>query len=177
MIGKDKKEEIVSQARTAMSAAQAVFIAENRGMTAAEMATLQRNVRAGGGRAQVMKNTLAKLALKDSPFAALSDSLSGPLVFGIAPDAAAVAKAFSTAAKAHEHFIIRGGILSQGAMLDAGEIGRLANIPPREQLLAQLMGMMRAPTGTFVRTLNEVPARFVRVLAAVRDKQEGGDSN
>ena len=128
MIGRDKKEEIVSQARTAMSAAQAVFIAENRGMTAAEMATLQRNVRAGGGRAQVMKNTLAKLALKDSPFAALSDSLSGPLVFGIAPDAAAVAKAFSTAAKAHEHFIIRGGILSQGAMLDAGEIGRLANI-------------------------------------------------
>lgn len=174
MISREKKETIIADAREKFNAAQAIFIAENAGLSAAEMTDLRARARAGGGRAQVIKNTLAKRAMEGGPFAALGDSLSGPLIFGAADEAAGLAKVFSDLARDNEKFVLRGGALAQGAPLDVAAIGKLASIPPRPLLLASLLSAMQGPASGLARTLNEVPSRFVRVLAAVRDAKDSG---
>lgn len=175
MIDRDKKETIVAEVRARFLTSPAVFVAENGGLSAAQMTAFRRDIRAGEGRAQVVKNTLAKRAIAGGPFAALDEFLSGPLIFGAAADVAATAKVFAETAKANDKFIIRGGALAEGVLLSAADIGRLAAIPPRPRLMAMLLGTMKAPVGGFARTLNEIPARFVRTLAAVREQKSGGE--
>ena len=174
MISRDKKEAIVAEVNARFCAAQAILIAENGGLSAAQIAQFRHDVKSGGGQAQVIKNTLAKRALAGSPFASLGDSLSGPLIFAAAEDATVTAKTFAETAKANDKFIIRGGGLAEGVLLDAAAIGRLAAIPPRAQLLSNLLNVMQSPLNNFVRTLHEVPSRFVRVLSAIH--QQRGDS-
>lgn len=176
MITREQKESVVAGMRDRFSRAQAVFIAENAGLTAEQMMQFRRNIRSASGVAQVAKNTLAQRAMKDSPFEVLGEGLSGPLIYGAAEDAAAVAKVFSDTAKDNEKFIIRGGALAEGVLLDAAAVAKLASIPPRAQLLAMLASAMQAPMSGLVRTLNEVPSRMVRSLAALRDQKSGGDS-
>ncbi|MBE8158645.1 MAG: 50S ribosomal protein L10 [Betaproteobacteria bacterium] len=173
MISRDQKEALVAEIKNSFDAAAAVLVAENGGLTASEMAALRRKIKAGGGRARVIKNTLARRAAAGGKYEALAEMLSGALIYGDAADPTAVAKVFYDTAKANEKFILRGGMLAEGAVLDAIAIARLAAIPARPQLLAALLGTMRAPVSAFVRTLNEVPARFVRTLAAVRDNKPG----
>lgn len=175
MIDKDQKETIVAEVRARFLTSPAVFVAENAGLTAAQMTAFRRDIRAGDGSAQIVKNTLVKRAISDGPFAVLDELLTGPLIFGAAADISATAKVFAETAKKNSKFIIRGGALAEGVRLSAADIGRLAAIPPRPQLLAILLGTMKAPISGFVRTLNEVPARFVRTLAAVRDQKSGGE--
>lgn len=174
MISREKKESVVKDFRERLSAAQAVVIAENRGLSAEDFAEFRRGVKSSGGQAQVVKNTLAKIAMTGGAFEPLSEGLNGPLIYGAGEDAAALAKAFAEGAKNHENLIIRGGALADGMLLDEAAIKKLASIPPREQLLAKLLGVLSAPAATLVRTLHAVPSGFVRALAAVRDKQDGG---
>lgn len=155
--------------KSRLAAAEAVVIAENTGLTAEEIAVFRASLKNGGGRAQVVKNTLAKLALANSRFESLGDRLSGPLIYGIGDDPALLSKAFFDASKANAKLIIRGGALADGSMLDATGIGRLAALPGRPQLLASLLCVMQAPTTALVRLLSEVPGGFVRTLAALRD--------
>lgn len=175
MISREKKETVIADFRAQLEASQAVLIAENRGLTAAEMAQFRRDVRNGGGHVQVVKNTLAKIAMSDGVYQPLAEHLSGPLIFGASPDPAGLAKVFADTAKGNDKLNIRGGALAEGVLLDAAGVGKLASIPPREQLLAMLMSAMQAPTASFLRTLQAVPAGVVRALAAVRDKKQSED--
>ena len=95
----------------------------------------------------------------------------GPLVYGISSDPVATAKVLNDFAKANERFVIKAGGMPN-SVISAKEVTALANMPSREQLLATLLGTMQAPVVKFVQTLNEVPGRFVRTLAAVRDQKE-----
>ena len=95
----------------------------------------------------------------------------GPLVYVISSDPVASAKVLNDFAKANEKFVIKAGGLPN-AVISAKEVTALANLPSRDQLLAILLGTMQAPAAKFVQTLNEVPGRFVRTLAAVRDQKE-----
>lgn len=174
MIDKERKKTIVGEAKDRFLASAGVLIAENGGLSAAQMAALRREISEADGCAQVIKNTLVKRAIADGPLALLDEFLSGPLIFGTATDAAAAARVFSRIAKENEKFIIRGGALAEGVRLSAADIGRLASIPPRPQLLATLLRTMQGPAGGLARTLHEVPSRFVRTLAAVRDQKSGG---
>ena len=169
------KREIVSAMAETLAGAEAVIVAQNNGLAAGEMAGLRDRLRDSGGRARVMKNTLARRALADSPFAALTEGLSGPLIYGAGPDPAALAKVFRDLAGENDKLVLRGGALKNAAM-DAAGVRALADLPGREQLLAVLAGTMSAPATKLVRTLNEVPTQFVRALAAVRDAKaaEGG---
>ena len=169
MLTKSQKEALVAAMKNHLAVAQAVVIAENTGLSAEQMAVFRAGLKASGGRAQVVKNTLAKRAVAGSPFESLSGSLSGSLIYGMGDDPAVLSKAFFDAAKANEKLIIRGGALADGSILDAATVERLAAIPGRSQLLASLLCVMQAPVTTLVRLLNEVPGRFVRTLAAVRD--------
>jgi large subunit ribosomal protein L10 len=92
-------------------------------------------------------------------------------MYGIAADPVAGAKVLADFAKENELFVIRGGAMPGNKMSDK-EVKALALLPSREQLIAQLLGTLQAPVAKLVRTMNEVPARFARTLAAYRDSKE-----
>jgi large subunit ribosomal protein L10 len=135
------------------------------------MTELRRKARGSGVYLRVLKNTLARRAVKDTPFAKLADQMVGPLVYGISSDPVATAKVMNEFAKGNEKFVIKAGAMPN-AVISPKEVAALASLPSREELLAKLMATMQAPVAQFVRTLNEVPSKFVRTLAAVRDAKE-----
>jgi large subunit ribosomal protein L10 len=117
---------------------------------------------------RVVKNTLTRRAIEGSSYECLRDQLSGPLALAISKDPVAVAKLLAEFAKSNEALKIRVGAMG-GKLMSLEQVQALAKLPSREQLLAILAGTLQAPIVKFVRTLNEVPAKFVRTLAAVRD--------
>ena len=165
-----QKQSVVAEVAKEVAGAQAIVMAENRGLPVAAMTQLRAKARASGVYFRVVKNTLVRRAVADTPFAPLSDRMVGPLAYGIGSDPVAVAKVLNDFAKAHEKFVIAGGAMP-GQVMSPNEIAALAALPSREELLAKLLGTMQAPIAKFVRTLNEVPARFARTLAAVREQK------
>ena len=163
-----EKQAVVAEVAKQVAGAQAIVMAENRGMPVGAMIVLRAKARASGVYFRVVKNTLVRRAVADSPFAPLADRMVGPLAYGIGPDPVAVAKVLNDFAKGNDKFVITGGAMP-GQVMSAKDIAALASLPPREELIARLMGTMQAPIAKFVRTLNEVPSRFVRTVAAVRD--------
>ena len=163
-----EKQAVVAEVAKQVAGAQAIVMVENRGMAVADMTRLRAKARASGVYFRVVKNTLVRRAVAETPFAPLADRMVGPLAYGIGPDPVAVAKVLNDFAKGNEKFVITGGAMP-GQVMSAKEIAALAALPPREELIARLLGTMQAPIAKFVRTLNEIPSRFVRTLAAVRD--------
>ncbi len=166
------KQAVVAEVGEQLARAQSVVIAEYRGMAVGDMTELRRRARAQGVYLKVLKNTLARRAVGETPFASLAGQMTGPLAYGISADPVAAAKVLDEFAKTNDKLVIRGGALP-GQLLSASDVQGLARLPSREELLARLMGTMQAPVAKFVQTLNEVPARFVRTVAAVRDQKEG----
>jgi large subunit ribosomal protein L10 len=166
-----QKEAVVAEVAKRVTGAQAIVLAENRGLTVADVTQLRAKARASGVYFRVVKNTLVRRAVVDTPFAQLADQMSGPLAYGIGTDPVAVAKVLNDFAKGNEKFVIRAGAMP-GQMMSAKDVAALASLPSREELLAKLVATMQAPIAKFVRTLNEVPAKFVRTVAAVRDSKE-----
>ena len=164
----EQKQAVVAEVAKQVAGAQAIVMAENRGMPVADMTQLRAKARASGVYFRVVKNTLVRRAVADTPYANLADKMVGPLAYGMGPDPVAVAKVLSDFAKGHDKFVITGGAMP-GQVMSAKEITALATLPSREELLGKLVGTMQAPIAKFVRTLNEVPSKFVRALAAVRD--------
>jgi large subunit ribosomal protein L10 len=164
----EQKQAVVAEVAKALAGAQAIVMAENRGLPVAAMTQLRAKARGSGVYFRVVKNTLVRRAVADTPFATLADKMVGPLAYGIGSDPVAVAKVLNDFAKANEKFVIAGGAMP-GQMMSAKEIAALAALPSREELLARLLGTMQAPIAKLVRTMNEVPGKFVRTLAAVRD--------
>jgi len=167
----EQKQAVVAEVSAQLSNAQAVILAEYRSVTVGDMTELRRKARSSGVYFRVLKNTLARRAVADTPFAGLSDQMVGPLAYGICADPVAAAKVLQEFAKDHEKFVIKGGAM-RNMVMSPRQVADLAKMPSREELLATLMGTMTAPVAKFVRTLNEVPGRFVRTLAAVRDQKE-----
>ena len=164
----EQKQAVVAEVANEVARAQAIVMVENRGLPVADMTRLRAKARASGIYFRVIKNTLVRRAVEKTPFAPLADKMVGPLAYGIGPDPVAVAKVLNDFAKGNEKFVITGGAVP-GQLMSVKDIGALASLPSRNELLAKLLGTMQAPIGTLVRTMNEVPARFVRALAAIRD--------
>ncbi len=167
----EQKKAVVAEVSAQVAKAQAIVVAEYRGLEVGNMTELRREARKSGVYLRVLKNTLARRAVSGTPFEKLSDQLTGPLIYGISPDPVATAKLLDQFAKGNDKFVIRAGAMPN-AVISAREVKALASLPSREELLARLLGAMQAPIAQFARTLNEVPSRFVRTLAAVRDKQQ-----
>ena len=167
----EEKQAVVREVAAQVAAAQAIVLAEYRGLEVGSMTELRRKARRSGVYLRVLKNTLARRAVKDTPFAQLADVMVGPLVYGISSDPVAPAKVMNEFARGNEKFVIRAGAMPN-AVISAKEVAALASMPSRAELLAKLVGTMQAPVAKFVRTLNEVPSRFVRAVAAVRDAKE-----
>lgn len=166
-----EKQAVVAEVSEQVANAEAIVIAEYRGVTVADMTDLRKQARENGVYLRVLKNTLARRAVKETPFAGLSDQLVGPLAYGISSDPVAVAKVLAEFAKKNSSFVVKGGAMADKVMSE-NDIAMLATMPSREELLAKLLGTMQAPAAKFVQTLNEVPGKFVRTLAALRDERE-----
>ena len=166
-----EKQAVVAEVAKQVAGAQAIVMAENRGMPVAAMTQLRAKARASGVYFRVVKNTLVRRAVAETPFAPLAEKMVGPLAYGIGTDPVAVAKVLNAFAKGNEKFVITGGAMP-GQMMSAKDISALAALPSREELLARLVGTMQAPIAKLVRTMNEVPGKFVRALAAVRDSKQ-----
>jgi large subunit ribosomal protein L10 len=166
-----QKQKVVAEVAKEVALAQAIVMVENRGMKVADMTQLRAKARASGIYFRVVKNTLVRRAVEKTPFAALADRMVGPLAYGIGRDPVAVAKVLNDFAKGNEKFVITGGAMP-GQVMSARQIAALAALPSRDELIGKLLGTMQAPVAKFVRTLNEIPTRLVRVLAAVRDAKQ-----
>ena len=167
----DDKKAVVAEISEKVANAQSIVLAEYRGLEVGDMTVLRAKARSAGVYLRVLKNTLARRAVSGTPFEGLGQHMVGPLAYGISPDAVAAAKVLNEFAKANEKFVIKAGAMP-GEVMSAKQVATLATMPSREELLAKLMGTMQAPVAKFVQTLNEVPGKFVRTVAALRDQKE-----
>jgi len=170
-LNRAEKAAVIEEVSATLVDAQSVVVAEYRGLDVASVTVLRENARKAGVYLRVLKNTLVRRAVAGGPFEGLSGQLVGPLMYAISTDPVAAAKVLAGFASTHDKLVIKGGALP-GNVLDADGVKALATMPSREELLAKLLGTMQAPVAQFVRTLNEVPTKFVRGLAAVRDQME-----
>lgn len=155
-----EKKEVVAEVAAQVASAQAIVLAEYRGIGVANMTVLRAEARNAGVYLRVLKNTLVRRAVDGTPFAVLADDMVGPLVFGISTDPVAAAKVMNNFAKTNDAFVIKAGAMPN-EHLDAAGVQALAATLSREELLAKFAGV-----------LNEVPTKFARAIAAVRDVKE-----
>jgi large subunit ribosomal protein L10 len=168
----EQKQAVVAEVSAEVARAQAIVLAEYRGLPVGNMTELRRRARTSGVYLRVLKNTLARRAVAETPFAGLSEQMIGPLAYGISADPVAVAKVLHEFSRENaEKFMIRGGAMPNLVMTPA-QVADLAKMPSRAELLATLLGTMQAPIAKLARTLNEVPGKFVRTLAALQEQRE-----
>lgn len=167
----EQKQAVVAEVAAVLASAKAIAVAEYSGLTVEQMTGLRRKAHEADVFVRVVKNSLVRRAVVGSEFECLSEHVYGPLAFAAGKDPVAVAKVFSEFSKGNEKFVVKAGAMG-GRVILREEIDALAKLPTREVLLAMLMGTMQAPVQKFVQTLNEIPSRFVRTLAAVRDARE-----
>lgn len=170
-LNREEKAAVIEEVSAQVAQAGSIVLAEYRGLTVEKITQLRKRARESGVYLRVLKNTLVRRAVKDTPYEKLADQMVGPLMYGISADPVAPAKLIASFAKANDQLVVKGGAMPN-VVMDVAGVQALATMPSREELLAKLLGTMQAPVATFVRTLNEVPTKFVRGLAAVRDKQE-----
>ncbi len=170
-LNRQEKTVVIEEVAAQLANAQSVVIAEYRGLDVASITELRKKARESGVYLRVLRNTLARRAVEGSPFEGLSPQMVGPLIYGISTDPVAAAKVLTEFAKQNDKLILKAGSLPN-SLLDQEGVKALAQMPSREELLAKLLGTMQAPIAQFVRTLNEVPTKFVRGLAAVRDQKQ-----
>lgn len=152
------KKAVVSDVTALIANAQTMAVAEYRGVGVAALTTLRKSARDQGVQIRVLKNTLARLAIKGTSFESLSNDLTGPLLYSISEDAVAAAKVLNDFAKTNDKMVLKAGVYN-GALLDQAGIKALASIPSREELLAKLAYVMKAPVSKMARALGAVTAQ------------------
>ena len=167
-----EKETIVAEVAEIANSAYSAVISEYSGLESNEMNELRNKARDGGVYLRVVKNTLARRAVEGTDFACLQESLVGPLVMAFSQeDPGAAARVLKDFAKENDKLIVKALSVS-GQLLAASEIDRLAKLPTKDQAISMLMSVMQAPVTKLARTLNEVPGKLVRTVAAIRDDKQ-----
>jgi large subunit ribosomal protein L10 len=167
----DDKKALVAEVATVAQSAHSVVAAEYRGLPVAKLTELRAKARANRVYVRVVKNTLARRAIAGTQFECVGDKLKGPLILAFSQDdpgaAARLIKAF---AKDNDKLVPTLVSLG-GKVLPGTDLERVASLPTKDQALAQLLGVIKAPIGKFVRTLAEPTAKLVRTIAAVKDQK------
>ena len=165
------KKAVVAEVSAQVATAQTIVVAEYRGIQVGHLTQLRANARAQGVYLRVLKNTLARRAVVGTPFASLASEMTGPLIYSISTDAVAAAKVINDFAKSNDKLVVKAGNYA-GKSLDKAGVAALANIPSREVLLAQLMGIMQAPVSGFARALAALAAKNGEVAAPAAEAAE-----
>jgi len=168
----DGKKVVVSELAAVAASAHSAIAAEYRGLSVSQMTELRKQARSAGVYLRVVKNTLARRAVEGTDFECMQQGLVGPLVLAFSQDEpGAAARLMKDFTKNHEKLQIK-LVSFGGQMLGAGDLDRLAQMPTRDQAISLLMAVMKAPLDKFARTLNEVPGKLVRTVAAIRDQKQ-----
>jgi large subunit ribosomal protein L10 len=164
-----EKVEVITSLQSSFSAAGSIVVAQNAGLTVAEMENLRRQMKSAGGSVKVAKNRLAKLALKDTQTADISALFTGPTILAFAADPMTAPKVASGFADKNQKFVILGGAMGTTS-LDAANVKALATMPSLDQLRAMLAGMLKQPATRIASVLQAPGAQIARVLSAYADK-------
>ena len=172
---RSQKEAQVNELRSIFNSMSAGVLVDYRGIEANQVVELRKKLNDASSTMKVIKNSLARIAAENTPIAELADQFTQTraLVYSDG-DAVQQAKVLSEAAKSLNKLKILAGILvgdSKTSILNSGEVEALSKLPSRDELIMKLLFLMQAPATQFVRTLNAVPAKFVRTLAAIRDSK------
>jgi large subunit ribosomal protein L10 len=173
-LDRQQKETAVKSVKDQLSRAKAAFLIDFKGLNVEQVTTLRKKLRKIDSEMKVVRNTLAKRAIKDDAKtdAALKTHLVGTNAFVFAfEDVSASAKLLVDFAKDNDKLEVKVGVM-EGTALDSGKITVLAKLPSKDVLRAQLLGMLAAPATKFVGTLAAVPGGFARLLNAYKTKQE-----
>lgn len=172
-MNRTEKQEQVKLMHDNLKRAQAVFLADFRGMTVEKATALRNELRGAAVEYRVFKNSLLELAAKDTEYECMQPHLKGPTAVAITyDDPVAAAKVLSKFSKIPQGaFVLKAGVLS-GSLIDVQQIQALADLPSREVLIAKMLGSMQAPASNFVGLLAAIPGSFVRVLDAIRAQKE-----
>jgi len=157
-LNRSEKQAVIEQVTGLAAKAQTLVMAEYRGITVADMTKLRNDARSKGVNLSVLKNTLARRAVAGSAFEVVGDQMTGPLIYGFSVDAVAAAKVVADFAKTNDKLVIRGGAFA-GKALDVNGVKRLASIPSKEVLLAQLCGLLMSPISRTAVVLGALAAK------------------
>ena len=168
----EEKKQVVSEVAAVAADAYSAIAAEYIGLTVEELTDLRKRAREGGVYLRVVKNTLARRALEGTDYECMREGLVGPLMLAFSQeDPGAAARVIKDFSKDHDKLSVK-LVAIGGELLDASEIERLANLPTYDQAISMLMAVMKAPVEKLARTLNEVPGKLVRTVAAIRDEKQ-----
>jgi large subunit ribosomal protein L10 len=167
----DDKMALVAEVNTVAQGALSVVAAEYRGLSVSKLTELRAKARASGVYMRVVKNTLARRAVAGTQFECVGEKLKGPLILAFSQeDPGAAARLIKGFAKDNDKLVPKLVSLG-GTVLSATDLERVASLPTKAQALAQLLGVLKAPIGKFVRTLAEPHAKLVRTIAAIKDQK------
>jgi large subunit ribosomal protein L10 len=170
----EEKKSVVAEVAEVAATAHSAIAAEYIGLSVEDMTQLRAKARESSVYVRVVKNSLARRAFEGTGFECMSGAMVGPLVLAFSQeDPGSAARIISDFAKGNDKLVVK-LVSIGGKLLEAGEIKRLANMPTKEQAISMLMSVMNAPVGKLARTLNEVPSKLVRTVAAIRDQKQAG---
>lgn len=172
MSTKTERTAAIDNLEKAFGAARGIYVADNNKVTVAQVTKLRADVRKKGMRFIVVKNTLARIAAKKSGKEVIGPYFKGPTAVIVATDdAAAPAKIFKDFQKDNKELLTVKAAYVNGSVFNADDVRKLADIPSREVLLAQLLGCLKAPMGNLAGVLSGILTKFVRTLDAVKEKK------
>lgn len=168
---KTQKVDAVERLRQSIAAQNGAVVVENLGLTVAEVTRLRKTLREVDVEFRVVKNTLIRLAAKDTGFEPMSDAFVGPTAVGFArTDPVALAKAMKEFAAGNPKIRLKAGYLD-GKVLSGKEVEALADLPPREILLGKLVGALASPMRRLAQAISDPPRKLVYALHSIREKQ------
>lgn len=172
MATKAFKDEKIQKIKENIDKAQVAILTEYKGLSVEEITKLRRSIQKDGGDYMVTKNTLTKIAIKDTPYEVLSEALKGPsaIAFGF-EDPVAPAKALAKFIKEAKKGEIVAAVLD-GKLLSAQEAKALANLPSKQEIYAKMLGCINSPASGIANSVNAVMASLTRAVAAVRDQKQ-----
>lgn len=165
-----EKQRVIDDLKTQLSAAAVVVVAHNLGLTVADSSEIRRQMRARGARLRVAKNTLARLAVADTPFQGLAGLLKGPTALAYSKDPVGAAKVAVEFAKKNDKFVILGGALG-AETLDARGVENLAKLPSLDELRGRLLGLLATPATRLAVVLAAPAAQLARLFGAYAAKE------
>jgi large subunit ribosomal protein L10 len=167
----EEKKTLVAEVNANVVAALSAVVADYRGLSVAQMTQLRVEARKQGVYLKVVRNTLARRAVEGTAFECLKDAFVGPSLLALAKqEPGAAARLLRDFAKANSQITVR-GISLGGRLIGADALDAVAALPTRDQAIATLLATLQAPAAKLARTLLEIPGKFVRTLAAVRDQK------
>ncbi len=172
-LNRQEKEKRVGWLNEQFRGAKALFLTNFQGLSVSEMNALRSELRNRGVNYKVMKNTLVRLAYQDTDVATLGPDFVGPRAAAwteTSDNAPAMAKVLVDFAKAHPNLTLIRGVLD-GKLVEPTEMEALSTLPPREELLARVLGTMKAPMNAFVGTLAAVPRSLLTALKAIEEQK------